>query len=440
MFLTEMIWEDRYTAGEAVKKYPNDLIHFSKTQKLGVNPSGVAFKKAQELGIKTSHQPIHHDPPGLFFYPCKWLATKEASSSQYANSYPYYTVCKLKKTKNIINLGTWTLDKSIALSKRNGWYDDFERIEKNPSLLDQLRSNTDEESVKRKKRIMRKPGGFFYMCMDYLANVENKSWMSMLKGIDAMIDPGFGTIAPQEPAQTIVFNMRLLTVLAHGDNRDKIGNRYAELAKKIGADYGVAPTFKNKKAILDIIVGTKKIRITIDLYPSYYYPEISYFKDGFWTSKAERDYNPDNGDMKNREASIRQYINSALAASDPVSGKEMYWTSDKVKQLIKAIKPNASRFSENIRDGNLHIGYSGRDLFSFFMGGVISKDDTLTFKVNMDIDFKPVCEVKAEFPKNVPIPQVLQVTRKSINDQINQSEFENEQVLKFMDMYGFNIQ
>lgn len=61
--INELIWDDSHTAAQAARKYPNAWIHFSKIPKLGINP-----RKG------------HRDPPGVYFYPCRWLLSDDAWS------------------------------------------------------------------------------------------------------------------------------------------------------------------------------------------------------------------------------------------------------------------------------------------------------------------------------------------------------------------------
>ncbi|MFA5489921.1 MAG: hypothetical protein WC284_11990, partial [Candidimonas sp.] len=182
--LTEHVWEDLYTAGQAVKRYPNKWIHFSNINKIGINP-----KKS------------HHDPHGIYFYPCKWLLSEDHSIyGGYGTSMDYYFICDID-TSNCINLGNMTTKKAENIAKQNGWYDSYRKVV-DENLFQYMRKVPSKNNL-------RKPGGMFYSVMDFLVNqndfsdIPQYTWGQLLKGIDGLYDPGYGIIASQEPAQLV---------------------------------------------------------------------------------------------------------------------------------------------------------------------------------------------------------------------------------------------
>jgi hypothetical protein len=370
--LNEMIWEDKFTAGEAVKRFPNALIHFTKIPKLGVNPTG-----NKPISPTEGNALSHSDPPGIYFYPCRYLMSEEASSYQYANSYPYYYVCSLTPTKNTLNVGTVSTATAEKIAKKNGWFGDMQRIRQDPTILKQ-----DHRSPYENPKLFKKPGGFMWACMHYLASVENKSWIAMLRGIDVITDPGFGIIASQEPAQTIVFNRKLLKILAHGENKDVLATRFGEIAKAVAPEFNAKVSFKNKNVIID----AKGVRVILYPYDMFYPIGISKYEDGFWVTKKERSYNPDQGDIANFTDSVRRALRSGEGGSG--DAKEMHWTGDVATQIIKMVKPAARRFGEYVKDGKLHISYSDDSswIFTYHIGAEITKEDTLTMSFIAYID------------------------------------------------------
>jgi hypothetical protein len=293
--------------------------------------------------------------------------SEEASSYQYANSYPYYYVCSLTQTKNMINVGTISTAAAEKIAKRNGWFDDMQRIRQDPKVL-----KKDHRSPYNNPKLFKKPGGFMWACMHYLASVENKSWMSMLKGIDAITDPGFGIIATDEPAQTIVFNKRLLKVLAHGENKDVFATRLGEIAKAVAPEFNAKVSFKDKNVIID----AKGVRVTLHPYDSFYPISISRYEDGFWVTKRERDYNPDSGDIAN----FTERVRSALSV-DSDEETQMYWTSEKAMEIMKMIRPRSSyNISQRVHNGKLRLSYSDTysPFFNYFFSAEITKEDKLT--------------------------------------------------------------
>lgn len=445
LFLTEMIWEDRFTAGEAIKKFPNALIHFAKgiPHPMGDRGSKPTSPEVPKLGVNPSGMKpgatMHRDPPGMYFYPCHWLASEEASLSQYATNYEFYYVCSFKPTANTINLATVTRAKAEALAQRNGWFEDMERIRANPELL-----NNDNQPME--KTLLRKAGGFLWACMDYLANVEKKSWMALLKGVDAIIDPGFGFIASGEPAQTIVFKRNLLTILAHGTNTDNFGKVVGGIVREMGMKIGANISYHDKEIVLDIENNGRPCRLSITLYESMYPIAISYFKEGFWITTRERHYyNTNTGDVAEYIRYITYNVEKAMKDAGE-RGPNLYWTADKAKQVLNSIRLRGSRTRESVdqKKGILHISYNDSwGPADFWMMADINKKDRVKFIISMNVgrddpNFK--YEVQQSFSNKTTVEQATQIVRQKLVDQIkSKTPDAADRVIKYFTKIGFDL-
>lgn len=312
--LNEMMWLDRYAAADAVKHYPRDWVHFSNINKLGINP-----------------QKQHKDPPGVYFYPCKWLAGDDASLSQFATESPYYYVVRIKKTKAVINLGTMTMDQVKVAAKASGWGDDLQRILLEPTLLNNAHQPME-------KRLLRKPGGFYYACLDYLANVEKRPWMSLLRGVGAIIDPGHGIVASGEPAQAVVIDRTLMTVLAQGENRDMLPVRVAKAMQMAAEEVGGTFSYRHKSPTIAATVQGKAVSVTWDVRTGQIV--LGYTKQGHLMADAERnDLGGQTGDLESYVNTFRHRLRTAAERGDGTERGDHAWQMGTLTQAIRLMRP-----------------------------------------------------------------------------------------------------
>lgn len=357
--LNEMIWDDRFAAARAARKYPRDWIHFSNIDKLGVNP-----------------QKKHRDPPGVYFYPIKFLFSEEASLSQYATEYPYYFIVRIKRNARILNLRKITMEEVEQLAKQNGWYDDLERVRANPALLKDIRQLA--------PRLLKRPGGLLYATLDFLANVEKRPWLVMLRGYDAMVDPGLAIISPGELTQMVVFNPKVMTILDRGNNTDNFSREYAGLLKQIADEFGGRFYYQHKVPRIDLNVDGKPIKVAFDPWRSFYL-EVSYFDQGFWVTHYHK-YDTYAGDRDHHYRNLRYYVRDAINKAGE-AGNNFYWNGETVTAVFQAIIPKLSRTNQKVEDDGLHVWWLDSGLGSMYRGvrAIVNDQDQLTISARISL-------------------------------------------------------
>jgi hypothetical protein len=358
--LTEMIWEDRFEAAKIARRFPRGWIHFSDVNKLGVNPSKQ-----------------HHDPPGIYFYPIRWLFSDAASLSQFATEYKYYFIVRFKPTSNIVNLGRMTMDDVTRIATANNWIDDLREVIQHPELLASHRQAAD------RKRIMRKPGGLFYATLDYLANIKKRPWLPMLKGCDGLYDPGNGIISVGEHAQAVVFGRQHITVVAQGDNTDHGDREYADILKQIATEMGGRFFFRNKLPVAEFANDGRPFRVTLKFWTSGGI-EIAYYHKGFWMVSLEK-YDTHAGDRANHYRSIKYHVTHAASEAEPAA-TPTYWNGETTAILLHSIM--SSRTNQRVEEDGLHVWSSGAQFAGIysFLNAVITHDDRITINAQLSLD------------------------------------------------------
>ncbi len=255
--VTALRWEETHTAGQAAKRHPEAWIHFSRIPKIGVNPSNRQ----------------HHDPPGVYFYPIKWLLQHmDNRHGQYAVKFPHYFICSLPKAGHGIDLQKVSLRECTELANNNGWIVALNELCGDPTPL--------KSGPLGDVRPEDDPGRFLWACMDYMANItKERTWLQMLKGVDWIVDHG-GIINAGEPHQVIVFNPRGYRVIESGTNKvvDRLGG-FGEVLQMLEERFNTKAVWRQKQATLHIEQYGLPLRIKFD---SNAYVQIDFHdKKGF---------------------------------------------------------------------------------------------------------------------------------------------------------------
>lgn len=356
---------DRMSAFDAVRRYPRDFIHFSN----GIGRTDQRAPLGSKLGINPSKG--HHDPYGIYFYYNKWLLKSEdVSDSQYAVESEHYWVCSIKKSGKSINLAKMTQGTADSIAKGNGWYDSFQQFKISPDQ---------QAGTKIEKKLLRTVGGMFWAAMDYIANVSKEaSWGQMLRGVDALYDPGKGIINANEPCQVIVFNKSLVKVLSHGDNKDKQGSIVATAMRNAATKLGGKFTFENKIPTIRVTLGQYPLTLTSDDYGTM---TLGCFKEGHWVEETDR---PAFGtwSAESFEQSVVAKLQHAVKyGKAEISGKVSKWNKNTIRQLIRLVTTRALPVKQFVRNGEL-IFTSGWD-----SGTGITYDCTVTSDDGIKISF-----------------------------------------------------
>ena len=305
----------------AVQRNPRKFVHFTNIAKLGINP-----------------QKRHGDPYGVYFYPARWLIAKTDDinwDSQYAVTNKYYFVCDIKKSPNSVNLGTMTLEDAKAIAERNGWLADFETV-----LADPTKINAGPMG----KKALKLPGGQFYAAMDYLVNIFKKyySWPRLLRGVDALIDPGKGIINKAEPAQVIVMNPSLIKIIESGSNEPRYRSLAAKAVANAAQKLGGTMFWRNGFPGIKLTVGNAPMEVLYGpLNVRHGMPDndhgtvtVSFFHKGAWVSKWH-DHHPGGYGIDEIERLIVGAVRSDAKLAEP-SGVVPAWTRDHVRRFMEA--------------------------------------------------------------------------------------------------------
>jgi len=230
-----LLAEDSFRGLLAIKKFPKDYVHFTDVNKLGIRPSKFS----------------HRDPPGIYFYPCKWLLQYKAKSFQYGLNKPYFFVARVNlRALNGFNLPTVTLAEVESLAKRNDWYKDYLAITDDQTLL------ADTPIYRNNKKLLKKPGGLFYAICDYLVNLKKSHpWLQLLRGLDYISDSA-GIINDGEPSQLLVFSIKNLKILESGENKNDAQKVYSGIFDSLAKKYKGTLTWKNKVQYLDLTIDS----------------------------------------------------------------------------------------------------------------------------------------------------------------------------------------
>lgn len=402
--LTEMLWTEVYSGILAAKQHPGALIHFSHINKLGINPN------------KT-----HRDPPGIYFYPIRWLLGDDVGLSQYGHHMEYYFICKLKPGLHMLNLGHVTSAQARGLASRNGWLKEFEEILADPKLLVDVRPHSEPKRLK-------KPGYFLYSAMDYLANKRGKSWLAMLKGFDGIVDPGTGTIVEDEPFQYIVFKTGDIEIIEQGENRDNSDRIYAGALKRLVDEKGGRMYFQNKVPCADFVIDDKPISIFYDW--ANYKIRYRYIENGYYVTKSDRLYHSSVGDQDSSYRDVAYALKQALEkASSQII--DTYWNK-KVYDLCKTLAPRLQIRQHVTEDGILDTSSHAQEYYHWIsFEALTGPEGNLKFEFKLEkIDYKNRDDdekqqsndfvMSKSYPKGSTIKTVYQDVENYLNAMPNQ--------------------
>ena len=370
--INEMMWQDSFGAAAEARRYPNAWIHFSNVQKLGVNP-----------------QKTHRDPPGIYFYPVKWLFTDDPSLSQFGTEWPYYYIVKLNRAAKIINLGKIKAEEVVSIAQRNGWYAELQAIQADPAIL------TSKDNP-MEKRLLRKPGGLFYATLDYLANVKGQSWLKMLHGYNGLFDPNFGIISKGEISQMVVFGRQNFTVLAHGDNKDNTAKAYASILKQVATDLGGQFFFKYQTPQIDFANDGRPFHVAFNLQRGVI--EFSFYNDAYWMTETER-YDTQGGDYAHHARSIKRMIQSRLTQAGP-KGNDFFWNGSTVATALHLISPGNTNHKVDVV--GLHVWTSINSLGGTYahLRGIVDHQGRLTIGASIESYSERKSDWKVETEKS----------------------------------------
>ena len=188
-------------AGRALLKYAGKgyYVHFSKTTKLGVNPNA-----------------FHRDFSGTYFYSLDWLV-KNANYSQYALTFPYYSVVHIRKTASGFKVEDFSVKQLTHLVSAAGLEKEYLSWR-----------NGDRTSISPAKSLLE----FYAHCRTH------KIKGNLLKGVDWIEDCGSGFFNPKEPEQIVVRNLNIVKVVDSGATKststDLLSTYRAKLVDTLG--------------------------------------------------------------------------------------------------------------------------------------------------------------------------------------------------------------
>lgn len=231
----EVLWDERYPAGEALRRHPTKFIHFMNAPETKQRAPVVPYLS---LNPKKSHR----DPEGVYFYPCRWLL-RNYRTFQYGLTMDYYAIVDVvpSRTPGIVNLGRMSMNRAAEIARENGWEERLWKVYEHPSWY------LEENQMPARLWKRRSPGALFYGTCDMLVNRpdlfgEPKGkyrWHALLRGVRGLYDPGRGIINQSEPAQLVLFDPRLYRnrIVEVGSNRQRYGafrEVFQEVIRRLG--------------------------------------------------------------------------------------------------------------------------------------------------------------------------------------------------------------
>ncbi len=335
MRLNEVEFQHTNPIGDILEKYrgKNAFVHFSKDEKLGVNP----------------HQ-HHGDPYGVYFYGIDWLVEQERyhTGNQYAVKFPYYTIIKLRDSSAGITFSTLTKERCSHIAIMNGWKDIWDSSAQEPQL------------AKRFWKVVK-------MC-------DNP-----LRGIPFVHDDGFGIIHHWEKDQLVIRDPKAMIVLEKGKIGQQVNPKtYSDqsgfitnwkhytvgLFKMVRARYGGTIAWMNNLPTLSIM--TNGATITMSWKESGWKKGIVI--DAHWGRATKSVFVPlDNGSS---DKSHEEIVDITVKTIDDVlvkakAKKDLFFTplisEDESKKIIRSITKNPdTKFVTRISNDEKDFEVRGR--------------------------------------------------------------------------------
>lgn len=246
--LNEVEYQYRTRLWSDIRQYVGKgyFIHFGQTPKMGVRVQGK----------------FHSDPHGVYFYNLDWLVKhpRFAEGEQFGTNWPYWTIVEREPDDHGIIFSRLSWDDLEQLSRQQQW-PNFEQWER--AHYEKMRPPHNS------------PAGLFW---DYIKACSPMSrggkdlptQARALKGISFIEDDGMGIIHGGEPYQMVLFDPRIIRVIATGNQGnpadDKLmnGHRFAfmELLKKLRGEYGGSIEWNRKLPTLTFDVNGANFRLT----------------------------------------------------------------------------------------------------------------------------------------------------------------------------------
>jgi hypothetical protein len=225
-------------AGGWLSRYPDAYIHFTRVQKLGVNPS--------------AHK-LHRDVNGIYFYPASWFLSGAAKPEQYGINMPYYYLVEINRSSNGVILNTITIDEVRSIAKRNGWSAPLEEAIADPT---KLISAMGGQSGHKTRELVKQghAGALFYHVPDAMFHDPEKFGLdhkvnrtSMYRGVDYIEDTGEAIIHEHEPAQLVTLTPKAIANVIHFGEVSH--NHHRGIRRRLATwfrENGFEVSFKNK--------------------------------------------------------------------------------------------------------------------------------------------------------------------------------------------------
>lgn len=357
--ITEVIWHELYPAAKAMKRFPNDYIHFTGIEKIGINPK------------KT-----HRDPHGVYFYPCKWLLDPDnLAGFQYGLAKEFFYIARVNlKGEGVVNLSKITLDQAFDLASQNGW----------GSLLVRASNRTKEffKDSPIPKGARRRPGALFYGVADMLVNSPDElhqildtpyklreevwTWGKLFKGINVLVDRGHGIIASKEASQVVVINPKYYKVLYKGSNTPKYDSAEIETGRvalkmlngeEVRIEKGLlVGRFDFEGAPVTVKFNTGNFRSILNFYKNKRRVEhVLRMESGF---DVPREY-----EARNAVSYIKRYLSSIKPEPEPEGGDTSEWSTEEFSKL-------AERIMYNYREARRGVSEDGTQWITSDRGGL----------------------------------------------------------------------
>jgi hypothetical protein len=369
-------YTDNFLAGKELKENSgnNVFIHFATRSSLTSNP-----------------EPFHKDPRGLYFYPREWLLDKlDNPGFLYGIHRPFYFLVKVPLSSMLKLKGLNKLE-ALKIARRNGWEEELLKAFDDPKILTG-NVGTKSNSVP----------SIFYNTAFTLANrdIEGSKmpWTDTLKGIKGLYDnTGKGIIHSAEPAQLLVLEPSVITVISQGQNRDLTKDRIEEAQELVKDAFKSVP----ENGWLKLDLAGKPLFAQLD-YPIL---KMRFYNDGHMVERIvgyPRDFE-DAPVERIKDWMIYRIHNNKLG--DPPS-KEQSWNIDMLEEMEGKIFNHKRSSYHFVEDGKLVLkGTIPGGEYSFVVSG---SDLVVTINISASIPIikgKDVIFKRSDFKFNRIFPR-----------------------------------
>jgi len=277
--------------------------------------------------------------------------------------------------------------------------------------------------------------------MDYLVNLENKSWLSLIKGFDIILDPGYGIIARGEEKQAIVLNPKVIQIIEHNSNKDNEFKNYSSLLKQVASEMNGKFYFKNNIPTAELSINDNPVKIELIWGSIKLQLSASFYKDGFWMT----DITGIDENHQNTAKWLKMMILYATKDAES-AGLNLYWDFDKVKKIINTIIPRARRIRQRVKDSKYHLWYShdgSLSTLNFMMNFEINHNDELKVYIGATLTDKIDIEKNFEFSNSITPEQVAKEIRdyaiSEIYKQGHENGMDDTNISKYREIIGLDF-